>query len=150
MTQRPITSLIQVQRSLVRALLGAVYQDATTSPAVAAAVKADLRAAWSVLAAVERDQPEALNALLGHPYLRAWAVRCLAQLRAGAARPDATLLGHLGAVAAAAAARAGLGAAVTVPVLGSGVHLPTLGRLALGPEPGVRRLPTRPKPRRSA
>ena len=133
-----ITSLSQVQRSLVRALLAAVYQEATTSPAVAAAVKAQLQAAWSVLATVDREQPEALAVLLGHPYLRAWAVRCLAQLRAGAARPDATLLGHLGAVAAAAAARGGLGAVVTVPVLGSAVHLPTLGRLALGPEPGVR------------
>jgi uncharacterized protein len=132
-----ITSLSQVQRSLVRALLAAVYQEATTSPAVTEPVKAQLQAAWSVLAAVDRDQPEALAVLLGHPYLRAWAVRCLAQLRAVAARPDATLLGHLGAVAAAAAARGRLGAVVTVPVLGSAVHLPTLGRLALGPETGV-------------
>jgi uncharacterized protein len=132
-----ITSLSQGQRSLVRALLAAVYHEATTSPAVTEPVKAQLQAAWSVLAAVDRDQPEALAVLVGHPYLRAWAVHCLAQLRAVAARPDATLLGHLGAVAAAAATRGRLGAVVTVPVLGSAVHLPTLGRLALGPEPGV-------------
>lgn len=131
-----ITSLIQAQRSLVRALLAAVYQEATKSPAVAEPVKARLHAAWSVLAAVDRDRPEALAGLLSHPYLRAWAVRSLEQLRAGPARPDAADLGHLGAVAAVAAARGRVGAVVTVPVLSGAVHLPTIGRLVLGPEPG--------------
>ena len=41
-------------------------------------------------------------------------------------------------MAAAAATRGGLGAAVSVPVLAGAVHLPTLGRLVLGPEPGQR------------
>ena len=82
-----ITSLVQAQRSLVRALLTAVYRAATTSPAVAEPVKTQLQAAWSVLAAVDRDRPDALAELLDHPYLRAWAVRCVEQLRVAAARP---------------------------------------------------------------
>ena len=131
-----ITSLVQAQRSLVRALLTAVYRAATTSPAVAEPVKTQLQAAWSVLAAVDRDRPDALAELLDHPYLRAWAVRCVEQLRVAAARPNTAELGHLSAVAAAAAARGRLGAAVTVPVLDGAVHLPTLGRLVLGPDQG--------------
>ena len=108
------------------------------SPAVAAAVKAQSQAAWSVLTTVDQEQPAALAVLLGHPYLRAWAVRCLARLRAGAARPDATLLGHLGAVAAAAAARGGLAPRSPCPYWAA-VHLPDLGRLRSAREPGVRR-----------
>ena len=133
-----IRSVIQAQRSLVRGLITAVYREATMSPAVPDRAKTQLQAAWSVLAAVDRDRPEALAALLGHPYLRAWAVRCLAQLRTDSAGPPAADLGHLAAVAAAAATRGGLGAAVSVPVLAGAVHLPTLGRLVLGPEPGQR------------
>ena len=90
-----------------------------------------------------------LNAVLSHPYIRAWGLRCLERLRpagAGAlvrrSRPPmphrlTADLGHLAAIAAAAAVRAGPdGAAVSVPVLDGAVHLPTLGRLALGTEPG--------------
>lgn len=142
-----VTSLVQAQRSLIRAVLTALYQEATTSPAVAEPVRAQLRAAWSVLSAVDRDRPDALAVLLGHPYLRAWGVRCLEQLRSAGWRQGATGLatgtqqlaadlGHLSAVAAAAAARGRLGAAVTVPVVDAAVHLPTLGRLVLSPGPG--------------
>jgi len=141
-----VTSLVQAQRSLIRALLSAVYQEAATSPAVAGPMREQLRAAWSTLAGVDRDQPDALAVLLRHPYLRAWAVRCLEQLRA-VGRPSAADhaqdphklaadLGHLGAIAAAAAARGRLGAAVVAPIVAGAVHLPTLGRLVLGPEPG--------------
>jgi uncharacterized protein len=141
-----ITSLVQAQRSLIRAVLAGLYQEATTSPDVPEPVPARLRTAWSVLSALDRDRPDALAVLFGHPYLRAWAVRCLEQLRA-AGRPSAADqaqsrqrltadLGHLGAIAAAAAARGRLGAGLTVPIVASAVHLPTLGRLVLGPEPG--------------
>src|SRR5581483_7935281 len=124
----------------------AVYQAAITSPDIAEPVPARLRTAWSVLALVDQDRPDALTGLLRHPYLRAWAVHCLERLRAaggpGAAGRTqdapglAADLGHLGAIAAAAAARSRLGAAVTVPIMADAVHLPTLGRLVLGPEPG--------------
>jgi uncharacterized protein len=142
-----IASLVQAQRSLIRAVLTALYQAAMTSPAVAEPVRAQLRAAWSVLSAVDRDRPDALAVVLGHPYLRDWAVHCLERLRAawrpGAADPTpvtrqlATDLDHLSAVAAAAAARSRLGGAIKVPIVSGAVHLPTLGRLMIGPEPGL-------------
>jgi len=142
-----VTSLAEAERSLVRALLTAVYREATASPAVSDPVKTRLRMAWSVLAGVDRERPDALAVLIGHPYLRAWAVRCLERIRGTAPGPGsahlaerpqplAADLGHLGAIAAAAAARGRLGAAVPVPVMDLAVHLPGLGRLVLGPEPG--------------
>jgi uncharacterized protein len=141
-----VVSLVQAQRSLIRAVLTGVYQAATTSADIAEAGAARLVTAWSVLARVDQDRPEALDVLLRHPYLRVWAVHCLERLRA-AGRPStaehdqnpqrlAEDLGHLGAIAAAAAARGRLGAAVMVPIVADAVHLPTLGRLVLGAEPG--------------
>jgi uncharacterized protein len=137
-----VTTLIESQRSLLRVLLGAVYRAGTTTPALATAGQAELRAAWSALSTIDRNQPEALWATLDHPYIRPWAIRCLEQMRsvsswgdedqAGAASRLAADLGHLGAVAAAAAVKAGTNAAVTIPVVDSAVHLPTLGRLVVG------------------
>jgi uncharacterized protein len=138
-----MTSLIEAQHSLLRGLLGAVYSTAVTmSPEVAPAGEA-LGVAWSLLATLDREQPKALGTVLEHPYVRAWAMRCLAQLKTPAAWSSdedrarafqrlAVDLGHLGAIAAAAAIRARTGAAVTVPVVDDAVHLPTLGRLVLG------------------
>jgi uncharacterized protein len=69
-------------------------------------------------------------------------VRCLEQLKAGGSSPQgdagnprglAADLGHLGAIAASAAVRAGIPSTVSVPVMDAAVHLPTLGRLAMGP-----------------
>jgi uncharacterized protein len=138
-----VTQLIEAERSLVRALLGTVYQAATATPDVSAAAKAQLRAAWSLLTTLDREQPKALEAVLGHPYLRVWAMRCQEQLRPASVWPGdedqtrdahglAADLGHFGAIAAAAAAAAGVSATVRIPVVDGAVHLPTLGRLAVG------------------
>jgi uncharacterized protein len=133
-----VTQLAAAQQSLLRAMLGSVYQAAST----AGMITADLRAAWSLLTTLDRAQPQALGAVLRHPFIRAWATRCLQQLRAGAARADedpaATArmltadLGHLSAIAVAAAVRARAETTLTVPITGAAVHLPTLGRLSLG------------------
>jgi uncharacterized protein len=148
-----LAQLIEAEHSLVRGVLSAVYQAAEATPAVPRAAKADLRGAWSLLTALDHDQPATLNAVLSHPYVRAWALRCLAQLRPAGPGPGGSgpgdgdqgpgpqaltaELGHLAGIAAAAAVRARTGAAVTVPVLDGAVHLPTLGRLVLGTEPGT-------------
>jgi uncharacterized protein len=140
-----IAQLAEAQRSLLRSLLGAVYQQGITGPEVSADVKAELQRAWSLLTALDREHPEALAATLRHPYIRAWAVRCLRQLRPAAAWPSdqdrgrqvpglAADLGHLGAIAAAAAVHAGTSGTVQIPVLDDAVHLPTLGRLVVGLE----------------
>jgi uncharacterized protein len=137
--------LIEAQRSLMRALLSAVYQAAITSPDVSAAAGTQLRSAWSLLTALDRDQPRALDAVLGHPYLRVWAARCLDQLRPAAGRPDdenqplggpgpPADLGHLGVIAAAAAMTARTTGTVTIPVTDGAVTLPTFGRLIISPD----------------
>ena len=64
--------------------------------------------------------------------MRVWALRCLD--RAGTA--GSADFGHLGAIAAAAAIRAGVDAEVEVPILNGAVHLPTLGRLIVHPASG--------------
>jgi uncharacterized protein len=151
-----VASLRQAQRSLQRGLLGAVYRTAVKSPVVPESARAQLGVAWSVLTSVDRDQPAALSALLGYPYLRAWAVRCLEQLGTAASWPGdddhayyagrlSADLGQLGAIAVAAAVRSRMNAVVTVPVLDSAVHLPSLGRLVLGPGFGPQPAENSPK-----
>jgi len=126
-----VAQLTDAQRSLRRVLLGAVYQAGSAAPAIPDQVKAGLQAAWTVLTDIDRQQPEAFDAAASHPYVRVWAVRCLEQLKTG--EPGlAAMLGHLGAIAAVAAFRAGAQASVTVPVMAGAVHLPTLGRLLVG------------------
>jgi uncharacterized protein len=140
-----VTQLIDAQGTLRRVLMGAVYQAGSTASTVPEATKMALRAAWTVLTAIDTQQPGALDAVLAHPYFRAWAVHCLEQLktaqlsaatgnRAGTPPRLAADFGHLGAIAAVAAIRANADASVTVPVINGAVHLPTLGRLLLGPD----------------
>jgi uncharacterized protein len=132
-----IAQLIQAQQSLRRGLLTAVYQAAIAASAVDPAVRDRLRAAWQVLAVADGDSRAAIDTVLGHPYLRVWAVRCLDRLgRAGGAEhhDDESLaadLGHLGAIAAAVAIRGQVRALLTVPRVEGAVHLPGLGRLVV-------------------
>ena len=136
-----MAQLADAQQSLVRAMVGSVYQAATTGTAAATLATADLRAAWALLTTLDQTQPQALGTVMRHPFVRAWAVRCLERLRLALARPDGeagTAQGlvadsrHLAAIAAAAAVRACVPATLSVPILDDAVHLPTLGRLSLG------------------
>ncbi len=134
-----IGQLTQAQRSLRRGLIAAVYEAGLASPRVPASARQQLRAAWRVLAMADGERPEALDTVLGHPYLRVWAVHCLKRL-GPAGQPSeegerllAADLGHLGAIAAAVAIRGQARARLTVPVIDGAVHLPGLGRLAVGP-----------------
>jgi uncharacterized protein len=126
------------QLSLQRGLPVAVYEAGLSAPAVPPPTRDLLRTAWQALALADRDGSDAVNAVLGHPYLRAWAVRCLGRLGRGdpggsnADRSLAADLGHLGAVAAVAAIRGRARARLTVPVIDGSVHLPGLGRLTVG------------------
>ncbi|MER5648627.1 FxsB family cyclophane-forming radical SAM/SPASM peptide maturase [Streptosporangium sp. NPDC002524] len=107
-----IVALEGVQRSLRRALLGRVGAVATSPEA------------WRLLTLVDQESPDALNAVLAHPYVRVWAVLCLT----GDA-DDA----HLSAIAVTAALRAGIETSLRVPVRDGALHLPGLGRLDVGP-----------------
>lgn len=101
-----IGALNEAQRTLRRALLAAIPDDAATQPA------------WDVLAKVDQEDPGALDSVLAHPYVRLWAVECLH----GRAATK-----YLIAVAAVSAIRAGTTARLDLPVLRGAVHLPTLG-----------------------
>ena len=131
--------LIDAQRSLRRALLGTVYQTAVSSALLPGTAQTALHTAWAVLTEADRGQSEILNAVLAHPYIRVWAVHCLTRLKPGShpqpGRESAlgAVVGHMGAIAAVTAIRAGEEAEVTVPIIGNAVHLPTLGRLLLSP-----------------
>ncbi|MEY9945313.1 FxsB family cyclophane-forming radical SAM/SPASM peptide maturase [Kitasatospora sp. GAS1066B] len=86
--------------------------------------------AWQLLTELDDQAPHAVDAVLAHPYVRAWAVRCLRTEQDGP-RAD---LGGLAEIAAAALIRAGYAAElpVPVPVRGGAVQLPTLGRVLVG------------------
>lgn len=151
-----VGQLIDAERSLRRGLLVKAYQAAMANPEVPGGVKAALRGAWAVLATLTREQPKALDAVLGHPYVRVWAARGLEHTGPAVAWHGdesqaritwklSTSPGHLGAIAASAAIRARMGAAVTVPVIDAAVHLPTLGRLALSPDAAGWRPDSRPE-----
>ncbi|WP_035846505.1 FxsB family cyclophane-forming radical SAM/SPASM peptide maturase [Kitasatospora azatica] len=83
--------------------------------------------AWQLLTALDSESPAAVDAVLRHPYVRAWAVRCLR----GADGEQADL-GGLAEIAAAAAVRAGRSVELRVPVRGGAVQLPSLGRVLVG------------------
>jgi uncharacterized protein len=90
------------------------------------------------MAALDKDAhtKPAVNEVLGHPYVRPWAEQCL---RAGARSdegssqpPEEAVIGHLAAIAASAAIRAGVLTEIDMPVRAGYAHLPTLGRLRVG------------------
>jgi uncharacterized protein len=73
--------------------------------------------AWETLGTAEEASPAAVREVLAHPYVRPWAVE---RLRGGD-------VSHLGALAAAAAVRAGVPVDTEVEVVDGVVHLPTVG-----------------------
>jgi uncharacterized protein len=114
-----ISYLSAVQASVRRSLLRLLHRQTTGDAAFAAG--------WELLTRLDRSSLDAVNDVLAHPYVRAWAERCLKV--PGAA---ATEGGHLASIAAAAAVSSGTVAEIDVPVTGGYVHLPTLGRLRVG------------------
>ncbi len=109
-----VAALGNSQLALTRAMLAAAWDASGQGRAEA----------WELLSELDGAAAPAVDAVLAHPYARAWAARRLAgDLAVG--------LGPLAALAAAAAVRAGRGDAVAVPVRGGWLHLPTLGRVAV-------------------
>jgi uncharacterized protein len=117
-----IERLATVQLAVVRALLVNVAGRLDGTPAAGA---------WDVLGELDRAAPDAVEAVLTHPYIRQWAAGCL-DPGSGATAASA----HLAGLAAAAAIRAGVVVDLAVPVRAGLLHLPGLGALALD-EPGA-------------
>ncbi|MFI9270784.1 FxsB family cyclophane-forming radical SAM/SPASM peptide maturase [Kitasatospora sp. NPDC052896] len=107
-----VRALAAAELGLSRGLLAAVGADAPGE-------------AWALLTELDQRAPQAVDAVLAHPYLRTWAVRCLR------GEPGADQ-GGLAEVAAAAMLRAGRQDELALPVRAGAVQLPTLGRLFTG------------------
>jgi uncharacterized protein len=122
-----IGRLARAQRSLRRALLAEVHQRATADAEFGRTTRERLTSAWDLLVRVEQRAPEALETVISHPYVRAWATRCLDR-HTGPAKAD---LEYLAAIAAAAAIRAGIDAHTEITTRHGSLHLPTLGQLVL-------------------
>lgn len=129
-TAESITELARMRLSLTRGLVSEVasadgWKDRELQEAAAEG--------WALLCKLDVEQPRAVREVFSHPYTCAWAVRCLRPPRG--ADPDLDRA-HLAGLAAAAALRAGITTRLTVPVRDGGLHLPTIGRLTVGPGTG--------------
>ncbi|WP_068923386.1 FxsB family cyclophane-forming radical SAM/SPASM peptide maturase [Planobispora rosea] len=91
---------------------------------------ASVRRAYDLLAAVQRDHPEAVDAVLRHPSVGAWARHTVTALVTG--REDAAPE-QLAGLAAAAAIRSGTVCEIDVPAVEGVVTLPSLGQAVLAP-----------------
>lgn len=130
-----VRRLRQAERSRRLLLLRALVDDVTKSPELAGPLPSS-EAAWELLARVQATAPRVLDRMLAHPYTGSWAgyTTRLLHNRITGVCPLWMHIGHLHAVAAAAAIRAGLDFDTVIPLWNSGAILPTLGlaRLAAG------------------
>jgi HEXXH motif-containing protein len=94
----------------------------------------DAEEAWRVLVTADQRMSGAVRQVLNYPAVGAWLVRAIGKARGIVSDdvPVAEELGYLGAVAAAAAIRAGMPASVEVPVWRGRIHLPTIGQFDTG------------------
>jgi uncharacterized protein len=118
-----VRSLGQMQLSLTRTLVAEV---ASADGWRHRDLQQAAVAGWELLCALDAEQPEAVHEVFSHPYIRAWAVRCLDPPRD--ADPDFDRA-HLAGLAAAAALRAGISARLPLPVRLGKLHLPTIGAI---------------------
>ncbi|MBO2450953.1 FxsB family radical SAM/SPASM domain protein [Actinomadura barringtoniae] len=81
---------------------------------------------WALLCALDRERPDVVRELLAAPYVQEWAVRCLRPPSGADRRLDRS---HLGGLAAAAAARAGVAAELPIRAREGWLHVPTVGAL---------------------
>jgi uncharacterized protein len=91
----------------------------------------DFARAWDLLTELDETHPEAVNHVLAHPYVRAWAVKCLEPTQPNASPWH---FRHLAAIIASSALRASVAVELTVPVIDSALRLPTFGALTLDSE----------------
>jgi HEXXH motif-containing protein len=100
--------------------------------------RAECDAAIAVLSRVQARQPQVVAELMADPHVGVWAVRTTRRISGAlaAAEPLAADLGHLGAIAAAAAMRAGIDADVRAYAHTGRVTLPGLGEAVLGTADG--------------
>jgi uncharacterized protein len=129
--------LAAAQLSITRALVTGVAAEAGEGEP---GLRRSADAGWELLAELDARQPDTVARVLAHPYVRAWAVRCLRPPPGADRSLDRA---HLAGIAAAAAWSAGQPAELVLPVRDGWVHLPGVGALRLaapGPRTVVARL----------
>jgi uncharacterized protein len=93
--------------------------------------------AYELLAAVQQEAPRAVDAVLRHPAVGAWAWQTVLAISSGRPGRLADPAG-LARIAGAAAIRAGFPCDLTVPVTGGSVMFPSLGQVVVPPQAGDR------------
>jgi HEXXH motif-containing protein len=123
-----VNELKAISRSRQLVLLRAVL-DLATSRADATGPLPPLDAAWDLLVAAEQSAPAAVEIVVTHPNVGAWAAYSLRRLKGlvDARTPLWATLGHLHNIAAAAAIRAGVDFDTKVVASHGNSILPTLG-----------------------
>jgi HEXXH motif-containing protein len=125
---RLVGELRSAERSRRLLLIRAIVDAAAKDPELAAPLPpaAD---AWELLARAQHIAPTALDLVLAHPYTGSWAgyTTRLLDRRISGIGPLWAHVGHVHAVAAAAALRARISFDTAVPVWSGYVALPTLG-----------------------
>ena len=120
-----ISVLAPTQLSLTRALVAAVAEEGGwRDPELRQAAEEG----WKLLCALDKGHPEAVAEIFSHPYVHAWAVRCLRP--AAGADPDLDRA-HFAGLAAAAALQPGVAVDLALPVRGGLLHLPSAGALVV-------------------
>ncbi|WP_245645245.1 HEXXH motif domain-containing protein [Pseudonocardia acaciae] len=123
-----VRRLRRAERSRRLLLLRALVEETMKSPELAGPLPPP-DDAWELLARVQENAPAALDVVLAHPYTGTWAgyTTRLVRNRITGACPTWMHVGHLHALAAAAAIRAGLDFQTRIPLWNGGAILPTLG-----------------------
>ena len=130
-----VLRLRRAERSRRLLLLRALMEEATKTPELFGPLPSS-DTAWELLARVQENVPSALDVILAHPYTGSWAgyTARLLRNRITGVCPMWMHVGHLHALAAAAAIHAQLDFHAQIPLWNGGAMLPTLGlaQLAAG------------------
>lgn len=127
-----VRRLRRAERSRRLLLLRALAEETTKIPDLFGPLP-PLEDAWELLARTQEKKPSALDLILAHPYTGSWAgyTARLLRNRISGVCPMWMHVGHLHALAAAAAIHAGLDFHTHIPLWNGRAMLPTLGMAQL-------------------
>jgi uncharacterized protein len=125
-----LDTLHTAEMSMSRMLVAQVYEDTAGDGWAGVELAETVQSAWHLVGQLDTTAPHGLHRVLGHPYVRSWAIECLRRQPADS-RADALGPGYLANVAAAAAIAADVPAELPVPVHNGVLHLPTIGTMVL-------------------
>lgn len=123
-----VRQLRHAERSRRLFLLRALVEKTTKTPELCGPLPSS-ELAWELLARVQKKNPSVLDLMLAHPYTGSWAGYTMRLLnnRITGVCPMWVHVGHIHALAAAAAIHAGLNFRTLIPLWNGGAMLPTLG-----------------------